>query len=174
MVEDAEFREQVLRRAGPEVRTCIQCGTCSSSCPTAHLMHPSIRQLVKLVLEGRKDEALNNSTIWLCTSCLLCTVRCPRGIRPKSVVAALKDLAEKEGIRSPDAAYEEMFLKQIRDYGRIAELPMTAEFLLSSPGSALQSMEMGLEMAPKGKITLEIDRVKRPEEVKKIIEELGK
>jgi hypothetical protein len=29
-------------------------------------------------------------------------------------------------------------------------------------------------MAPKGKIALEIDRVKRPEEVKKIIEELGK
>jgi len=174
MVKDAEFREQVLKRAGPEVQSCVQCGTCSASCPTAHLMHPSIRQLVKLVLEGRKDEALHNQTIWLCTSCLLCTVRCPRGIRPKSVVAALKELAEKEGIQSPDAAYEQLFLKQIKDYGRIAELPLTGEFLLVCPSSAIQSMEMGLEMAPRGKVSLEIDRIKRPDEVKKIIEELGK
>ena len=174
MVKDAKFREEVLRRAGPEVLTCVQCGTCSASCPTAHLMKPSIRQLMKLVLEGRKEEALNCDSIWLCTSCQLCTVRCPRGIKPKSVVAALKDLAEKEGIKGKDQAYERLFVKQIKDYGRIAELPLSGEFLLVYPKSAIQTMEMGLEMAPKGKITLEIDKIKGTDEVKKIIEELGK
>src|SRR5512137_1117777 len=120
-----EFRREVLRLAGPEVQTCIQCGTFSSSCPTAHLMKPSIRRLIKLCLEGRKEEALHNDTIWLCTSCLLCTVRCPRSIRPKAVVSALKDIAEREGDRGKDAAYEDFFLKQISDYGRIAELELT-------------------------------------------------
>jgi heterodisulfide reductase subunit C len=169
-----EFRREVLRLAGPEVQTCIQCGTCSASCPTAHLMKPSIRRLIKFCLDGRKEEALHNDTIWLCTSCLLCTVRCPRGIRPKAVVSALKDLAEREGIKSKDQAYEQLFLDQIKDYGRIAELPLSAEFLLVFPQGAVQSMEMGLELAPKGKIGLGIERIAGRDEVKRIIEELGK
>lgn len=171
---DVKFREEVLHLAGPEVRTCIQCGTCSASCPTAHLMNPSIRRLVKLCLEGRKEEALHNETLWLCTSCLLCTVRCPRGIRPKAVVAALKDLAEREGIRSKDAAYEQIFTRQIRDFGRIAELPLTGEFLMVFPQAAVQSMEVGLEMAPRGKMNLGIEKIRGREEVKRIVEELGK
>ena len=169
-----EFRREVLRLAGPKVQTCIQCGTCSASCPTAHLMKPSIRRLIKLCLDGKKEEALNNDTIWLCTSCLLCTVRCPRSIRPKAVVAALKDLAEREGIKSKDQAYEQLFLDQIKDYGRIAELPLSAEFLLVFPQGAVQSMEMGLELAPKGKIGLGIEKIAGRDEVKRIVEELGK
>ena len=169
-----EFRREVLRLAGPEVQTCIQCGTCSASCPTAHLMKPSIRRLIKLCLDGKKEEALKNDTIWLCTSCLLCTVRCPRAIRPKAVVSALKDLAEREGIKGKDQAYEQLFLDQIKNYGRIAELPLSAEFLLVFPQGAVQSMEMGLELAPKGKIGLGIDRIAGRDEVKRIVEELGK
>jgi len=171
---DEEFKREVIRLAGPEVLTCIQCGTCSASCPTAHLMKPSIRRLMKFVLEGKKDEALSCNSIWLCTSCQLCTVRCPRGIRPKAVVGALKEIAEKEGIKGKDQAYDEAFQRQIKECGRISELPLTGEYILVEPKSAVQAMEMGIEMAPKGKISLERELVKRPEEVKRIIEELGK
>jgi heterodisulfide reductase subunit C len=172
MAKDEQFKQEVLRLAGAEVLTCIQCGTCSASCPTAHLMNPSIRMLVKLCLEGKKEEALHNDTLWLCTSCLLCTVRCPRSIRPKAVVSALKDIAEREGVKSKDASYEELFLRQIRDYGRIAELPLTGEFLLVFPQGAVQSMQMGLELLPKGKIGLDIEKIKGRDEVKRIVEEL--
>ena len=170
--KDMEFKSEVLRLAGLEMQTCIQCGTCSASCPTAHLMNPSIRKLVKLCLEGRKEEALHNETLWLCTSCLLCTVRCPRGIRPKAVVSALKDIAEREGVRGRDASYEEFFLKQIKNYGRIAELPLTAEFLLVYPQAAVQSMQMGLELISKGKIAAKLERIEGRDEVKRIVEEL--
>ena len=128
--------------------------------------------LVKLCLEGKKEEALHNDTLWLCTSCLLCTVRCPRSIRPKAVVSALKDIAERKGIKSKDASYEELFLRQIRDYGRIAELPLTGEFLLVFPQGAVQSMQMGLELLPRGKIGLYIEKIKGRDEVKRIVEEL--
>jgi heterodisulfide reductase subunit C len=171
---DENFKGEVLRLAGPEAQTCIQCGTCSASCPTAHLMNPSIRRLVKLCLEGKKEEALRNETLWLCTSCQLCTVRCPRGIRPKAVVSALKELAEREKIKGKDQAYEELFQKQIKDFGRIAETPLSGEFLLVFPQGALQSLEMGLELAPKGKINLGVEKIKGREEVKRIMEELGK
>jgi heterodisulfide reductase subunit C len=174
MAVDEKFKSDVLRLAGPELLTCIQCGTCSASCPTAHLMNPSIRRLIKLCLEGNKEKALNNDTLWLCTSCLLCTVRCPRGIRPKMVVSALKDLIEQAGIPGIDQAYENLFLRQIKDYGRIAELPLTGEFLLVFPQGMVQSMEMGLELAGKGKIIMGIEKIKGRDEVQRIIEELGK
>ena len=172
--KDEDFKKEVLRLAGDEVRTCIQCGTCSASCPTSHLMNPSIRRLVKLCLEGRRDEALNNETLWLCTSCLLCTVRCPRGIRPKMVVSALKEIADREKIQSPGRNYDHLFIRQIEEFGRISELPLIGEFLLSFPQGTVQSMKVGLELLPRGKITMNREQVKRKDEVKRIMEELGK
>ena len=35
-------------------------------------------------------------------------------------------------------------------------------------------MQMGLELAPKGKISLEIEKIRGRDEVKRIVEELGK
>ena len=172
--KDEDFKNEVLRLAGDEVRTCIQCGTCSASCPTAHLMNPSIRKLVKLCLEGRQKEALHNETLWLCTSCLLCTVRCPRGIRPKMVVSALKELADREKILSPGRNYDHLFNKQIEEFGRISELPLIGEFLLFYPQGTVQSIKVGLELLPKGKITLDREQVRGKDEVRRIMEELGK
>lgn len=172
--KDAEFTNEVLRLAGPEVRTCIQCGTCSSACPTASLMDNSIRRLVKFSLEGRKEEALASSSIWLCTSCQLCTVRCPRGIRPKLLVGAFRDIFEREGRRGKDQAYEDLFMREIIDLGRVSEALLSAEYLLADPLSAVQTMEMGLELLPKGKITVEKNRIKGTDEVKRIFAELGK
>lgn len=174
MKGDAEFTKEVLRLAGPEVRTCIQCGTCSAACPTAHLMDNSIRRLVKFSMEGRKEEALASGSVWLCTSCLLCTVRCPRGIRPKVLVGALRDIFERDGRKGRDQAYEDLFMRQIRDLGRISEAPLSAEYLLADPKSAVQTMEMGLELLPRGKITFETGKIKGTDEVKRIFAELGK
>jgi heterodisulfide reductase subunit C2 len=171
---DPQFTKQVLNLAGSEVRSCIQCGTCSAACPTAHLMDNSIRRLVKLVLEGKKVEALQSGSIWLCTSCLLCTVRCPRGIKPRVLVGALKDIFERDGRKGKDQAYEDLFTRQIKEDGRISETVLSAQYLLANPMSAVQTMEMGLELLPRGKIVMEKDKINGIDEVKKIFAELGK
>ncbi|MCR3884410.1 4Fe-4S dicluster domain-containing protein [Methanotrichaceae archaeon M04Ac] len=176
--EGEKFRERVLALAGSEVKTCIQCGTCSASCPTAHLMDTPIRKLVKLVLEGEKKAALSSRSIWLCTSCLLCTIRCPRSIRPMAVVAALKTVYEKEGKRCRDSVFEGIFGRQIRDYGRISEFLLSAEYMIRSPGSAAQIMAFGAELVPKGKIELGFEaargeRIEGTEEMRRIFELLG-
>lgn len=176
--EGEEFKEKVLALAGQEVKTCIQCGTCSASCPTASLMDVPIRKLVKLVLEGEKKEALLSRSIWLCTSCLLCTVRCPRKIRPMAVVAALKTIYEEEGMKCKDSVFEGIFARQIRNYGRISEVLLSAEYMIRSPGSAAQIMAFGAELVPKGKIELGFEaargeRIEGTEELRKIFELLG-
>ena len=64
---------------------------------------------------------------------------------------------------------------QYRDGLKRHQCALTGEFLLVFPQAAVQSMQMGLEMAPRGKISLEIEKIKPTgrEEVKRIIEELG-
>jgi len=176
--EEEMFRDRVLKLAGDEVKTCIQCGTCSASCPTASLMDVPIRKLVKLVLEGEKERALSSRSIWLCTSCLLCTVRCPRSIRPMAVVAALKTIYEEEGLKCRDSVFEGIFGRQIRDYGRISEVLLSAEYMIRNPSSALQIMAFGAELVPKGKIELGFEaargeRIEGTEEVKRIFKLLG-
>jgi heterodisulfide reductase subunit C len=174
MEKDAEFTRDVLALAGPEIRTCIQCGTCSAACPTAHLMDNSIRRLVKWVLEGKKEEAISSISIWLCTSCLLCTVRCPRGIKPKVLVSAIKHIFECEGRKGKDQAYEDLFMRHIKEMGRISEAQLSAEYLLANPLSAVQTMQLGMELLPRGKIAIEKDRIKGTDEVKKIFTKLEK
>jgi heterodisulfide reductase subunit C len=135
-------------------------------------MGSSIRKLIGMVLDGRRDDALNSRSIWLCTSCLLCTVRCPRGIRPKSVVSALKYICEKEGRSSPDQAMESLFMDQVRESGRVNELLVSISFQRFEPKAALQSMEMGLELISKGKISIGQDRIKAIAEIKRLFSEL--
>lgn len=170
-----EFTREVLRLAGDEVKTCVQCGTCSASCPTAHLMDNSIRKLVKFVLEGMKDEALNSRSIWLCTSCLACTVRCPRGIRPVAVVSALKQIYEAEGMSNSDSIHEEIFNRLIKEHGRVSEFFLSAEYILRNPQSAARIISFGAELIPRGKINIEIrpESIEGRDEVRRIFEELG-
>jgi heterodisulfide reductase subunit D len=98
---DFEFGQKITPDLA-ELRTCIQCGTCSASCPTAYAMDYSPRQLWKLIQLGLRDEVVNSRTFWLCTTCKACTARCPRGINLTDTMLMLKQYAVKEGLQLPD------------------------------------------------------------------------
>jgi heterodisulfide reductase subunit D len=49
-----------------QLLSCIQCGTCSASCPTAFAMDYTPRQLWHMVRLGMKEEVLSSRTFWLC------------------------------------------------------------------------------------------------------------
>jgi heterodisulfide reductase subunit D len=84
------------------LNTCMQCGTCSASCPTAYAMDYTPRQLWKLVQLGLKEEVAKSRTFWLCTTCKACTVRCPRGIDLTQTMIMLKEYAVREGLEIPE------------------------------------------------------------------------
>ena len=81
--------------------SCMQCGTCTSTCPTAHAMDYTPRQLWQMLQMGMADEVFNSQTYWLCTVCKSCQVRCPRGIELTDVMIALKEYATHQGINVP-------------------------------------------------------------------------
>ncbi len=82
--------------------SCMQCGTCSSACPTAYAMDYSPRQLWQMIHLGMEHEVLSSRTFWLCTVCKSCQVRCPRGIRLTDTMVALKEYAQKWGAGVPE------------------------------------------------------------------------
>ncbi|NLE45780.1 MAG: (Fe-S)-binding protein [Chloroflexi bacterium] len=76
---DSEFIKEV-EPAWETLATCIQCGTCSASCPANDAMDYSPRQVWEMMRLGMEDVILSSRTFWLCTQCYACQVRCPRGI----------------------------------------------------------------------------------------------
>ena len=80
---------------GEKIKLCQQCGTCSGSCPTSYLMDYTPREIIAAFRAGQLDKVLKSNTIWLCTSCYSCTVRCPAGIKLTDIMYELKRLAIK-------------------------------------------------------------------------------
>ncbi|MGB9722540.1 MAG: (Fe-S)-binding protein [Chloroflexia bacterium] len=76
--------------------SCIQCGSCTASCPTAYAMDYTPRQLWRLIQVGLREEVLLSNSFWLCTACYACNTRCPRGIPTMETMLELKALAARE------------------------------------------------------------------------------
>lgn len=81
---------------GEGVLRCFQCGICSASCPVSDAVKVRPHQVIREVLLGMKDEVLSHKTLWVCSICFACNVRCPQNVKPASVMFVLKNMAAKE------------------------------------------------------------------------------
>ena len=139
--------------------TCIQCGTCTASCPTAYAMDYTPRQLVRLVQVGLRETALHSRTFWLCTNCFSCTIRCPRGIQLTETMAALKRLAIAEEVQNKAkdhvSAFYQAFMATVRRHGRNHEPELLLRYYLRiNPLGLLGQAPLGLAMWRKGRISI--------------------
>lgn len=91
-----------LRPSAEALQSCIQCGSCTASCPTANRMALSPLRLGRLIRLGMKDEVLRSGSFWQCTSCAACALHCPRGINMLEIIIALKSYARREGLEPPE------------------------------------------------------------------------
>ena len=113
-----------LQAVGEMVRTCIQCGTCSGSCPNEFAMDYTPRRLWRMVLLGLKDEIFQSKTFALCSSCYCCALRCPRGLPLTEAMEALKQMAARENLRQYRhyVQFYKSFLQSVRRHGRVNEM----------------------------------------------------
>jgi len=93
-----EFTKKVEEISRSIPHMCYQCGTCTSSCPSAPRSSYRIRKFVRRALLGLEEEALTDPDLWLCTTCYSCTDRCPRDIAPTDVNMAMRNLAFERDI----------------------------------------------------------------------------
>ncbi|MFQ5859316.1 MAG: 4Fe-4S dicluster domain-containing protein [Anaerolineae bacterium] len=151
-----------LTPAGKLLRRCIQCGTCTASCPSAPAMDLTPRQMWRLAQLGFQDQVLHSKAMWLCSLCYICHVRCPRGIPLTETIVKLKQLALQEGIVEwPEStAFYRAFSDVMRRYGRMRELEfMFRYFLATNPLAALDYAGLGLTLLRRGKVHLEAPRL---------------
>ncbi|MCZ7357410.1 MAG: 4Fe-4S dicluster domain-containing protein [Candidatus Methanoperedens sp.] len=167
---DLAFRDLILKTPiGEKIPTCMQCGICAGSCPVSHEMDYTPRQLVRMVQLGLKKDVLNSNTIWICTTCFSCSVRCPRGIRPTELMEMLKPIAVAEGIRNKNAKFDQVFSDVVKKNGRASEFLLISKYSLSDPGMIKQA-PFGLALISKGKLPLVIDKMDDTRELEGIFD----
>ena len=114
---NTEFSDAVAKAGGEKINICLQCGTCTASCPINRFDETyNPRLILRATFLGLKDKVLSNNMIWLCASCYSCTERCPRGIRPTEVIRAIRNLAVKEG---KVHSFYKLQAEAISQFGRI-------------------------------------------------------
>jgi heterodisulfide reductase subunit C len=86
----SDFVKKVSEISGQNLNLCYQCGKCSAGCPMSFVMDYLPNQIMRLVQLGLEEDIANSKTIWLCASCLTCSVRCPKGIDIARVMEALR------------------------------------------------------------------------------------
>jgi len=94
---DMGFSEAVAKAGGEKINLCIQCGTCTASCPSGRRTAFRTRQLIRRALLGFREPVLSDKDLWLCTTCFTCLERCPRGVDPTDVILAIRNLAVQSG-----------------------------------------------------------------------------
>ncbi len=145
-----------------KLRTCIQCGTCTASCPSAEAMDISPRKMWRMVNLGLEDEVLHSKTMWLCTVCYQCSVRCPRGIPLTETIAKLKQRAIQARIQewSESIKFYKSFSDVMRTYGRMREMEfMVRYFLATNLFAAMPFTGMALTMFLRGKLKPELPKL---------------
>lgn len=182
--KNGEFIKYVDKESGEKIESCFQCGRCSGSCPVASFMDYTPRQINQLIKLGKKDLIFSANTIWVCASCITCTVRCPRDIDLAKVMDTLRIIAQKEKIPAKIKEvpiFHKVFLKSIKKEGRVNEIKMMSEYNLRRKNyfKNLNSyINLALNLGPKmlilGKINpLKIifsDKIKEQKSVEKIFE----
>jgi heterodisulfide reductase subunit C len=94
----SEFVKKIKELSGENLQLCYQCGICSGVCPAASNMDLSPRQVIELARLGMQDEIAESKTVWICASCLACTVNCPRGFDLSRLIEAIRLLTLRKNV----------------------------------------------------------------------------
>ncbi len=141
-----EFLERVRAIPGGEkIDRCIQCGTCSASCPASAAMDYAPREIIAALRAGMLDRVLNSHTVWMCVSCYSCSIRCPAGIPLTDVMYELKRLEIEKGLSKDTnaAVMAKAFVETVDRHGRNAETKLLRKYYLrTSPLQALTQLPL--------------------------------
>jgi len=178
---DKGFGQRVMQHSGcPKISECLQCGTCSSTCPVSLYMDYTPRKLMAMVKAGFKDEALRSHTIWLCSSCYSCTVMCPAQIKITDVMYSLKRMAIEEGIypkRFPTPVLAQAMADIISRNGRNSEMGVVMEMCLkTNPMGLLKMAPMGMALLQRGRMEIKDffhrDKIKNRKQLQALVKGL--
>ena len=139
---DSQFFKDIEQRS--KIFSCLQCGTCASSCESSRHCAMNTRLIIRKVCLGDLT-VLHDPDIWLCTTCYTCTERCPRKIEITNAIMELRNYATKLGNISPNHRAVVGYLK---NYGHA--VPINDEI-------RKRRVELGLDELPPTAFKYKVD-----------------
>jgi heterodisulfide reductase subunit C len=156
---------------GEDIKVCIQCGTCTASCPNADRMDYSPSHLIAMARAGMRRKVLSANSMWLCLSCYLCVVRCPRDVKITRLMHILESLSARSRLSSKRTTTPVMyrgFNKYILNTGRISELwLMVGYYFKTNLIKAIGMLPVAFSLFTHNRVSLKVDRMK-PEGIKQL------
>ena len=129
-----KYRNNFLREVeekvddGDWVKMCMQCGVCAGSCTFGPDWEHTPQKIFMMIRAGKREEVLTSSSMWLCTSCYNCMVRCPRELPITHIMHGLASYAHRLGLapkNQPTRDFSLIFWDNCTKTGRVNELRMT-------------------------------------------------
>jgi quinone-modifying oxidoreductase subunit QmoC len=139
---------------GDWVKMCMQCGVCAGSCPLGDAWEHTPQKIFMMIRANKRDEVLTSESMWMCTSCYNCIVRCPRELPITHIMHGLATYAKKLGLapkHNPTQWFSEQFWNNMLKKGRVNELKLGLSIyfkdgLASGIKEAMAHQKLGMNM----------------------------
>ena len=156
------FLREVEERVeeGEWVKMCMQCGVCAGSCPFGPHWEHSPQKIFMMIRAGRREEVLKSDSVWMCTSCYNCVVRCPRKLPITQIMHGIATYAHRLGLapkNQPTRDFSLLFWNNCTRTGRVNELRLTLALyfkdgIVAGIRNALSMKAIGLGMLRAGRL----------------------
>ena len=113
-----------------------------------------------MIRAGKRDEVLGSDSMWMCTSCHSCVVRCPRELPITHIMHGLAHYAKRLGLvpqNQPTAKFSQLFWDNLMKKGRVNELKLGLSlYFMNGFGegvkTAMAKQKLGLNMVKTGRM----------------------
>ncbi len=174
--------EEVMNRSGQNLQACYQCRRCAAGCPVGEETGVTPDRLIRMILVGDREAALNNLLVWKCVACYTCGTRCPNNIQTARITETLKQMSKEAHLKplTPRIAdFHNAFMTSTGHLGRFNEIESMAiyetktlfkELAKGNMAAIVEEIKsqgkLGAAMTKKKRMHFDIDRVKNRSEVK--------
>lgn len=182
--------QEVAEKSGQNLLACYQCRRCAAGCPVGEETGVTPDRLIRMVLLGDREAALNNLLVWKCVACYTCGTRCPNNIQTARITETLKQMskaAHLEPLLPRIADFHSSFMQATEHKGRFNEIEgmriyetktTIKELKTGNFGAIIEEMKnqakLGMTMMKKKRMHFKVDQIKNKAEVKALYRKAGK
>ena len=182
--------QEVMDRSGQNLLACFQCRRCAAGCPVGEETGVTPDRLIRMIIFGEREEALNNLLVWKCVACYTCGTRCPNNIQTARINETLKQISKESHIDPllpKVSAFHDAFLKSTSHFGRVNELEFIGLYEMKNAARELKygggwkavasemktQAKLGISMMKKKRMHFRFKKIKRLSEIKRLYKRAG-
>jgi heterodisulfide reductase subunit C len=177
--------KEVMDRSGQNLLACYQCQRCAAGCPVGDETGVTPDRLIRTIIFGDREKALNNLLVWKCVACYTCGARCPNNIQTARINETLKEMSKEahlEPLLPKVAAFHDAFMRSASHFGRINELAFMGLYELQNAKREVKNgggwkavademrsnAKLAISMMKKKRLHYRLHKIKNLSEIKRL------